>query len=184
MSDIETLMFVFDGGRSTRYHTVDTIKTQNIADHSFGVAWLCELLTQRTASKMLIMAAMTHDLAEHLVGDIPAPAKRGMGMRKQFAEYERRCLADADLAMYEGELSEGEKETLKLADTLEGLMFCLNERELGNDRLGHVFRNYLKYATDIINNPDSIESATMLPYSRQIAIDILHKIKSEWSRYG
>jgi len=75
MDSIEKLMFVYKGGRTKRFHTADILTTQNVAEHSFGVAALVHILDP-AARKEVLLAALSHDLAEHLVGDIPSPVKR------------------------------------------------------------------------------------------------------------
>ncbi len=140
--------FIYNGGASKRYHTVQTHNTQDIAAHSFGVAWWCELLTDGRASKQLIMAALTHDLAEHIVGDVPSPAKRAMGCRDAFNAYEDKILTDAKLSHYMGLLPD-EHSLLKAADCFDGLMFCLNERRMGNKHVEIVYGRYYSYIMEV-----------------------------------
>jgi 5'-deoxynucleotidase YfbR-like HD superfamily hydrolase len=143
--------FIFNGGASTRYHTATVFNRQTIADHSFGVAWFCELITDEFASKDLIMAALAHDLAEHLVGDIPSPAKRKLGLSKQFQELEDAELDTAGLLMYSRMLGEPEQQVLKIADCMEGLMYCLKERRLGNKNVEIIFERFCQYITDVVS---------------------------------
>jgi len=75
MDSIEKLMFVYKGGRTKRFHTADILTTQNVAEHSFGVAALVHILDP-AARKEVLLAALSYDLAEHLVGIIPSPVKR------------------------------------------------------------------------------------------------------------
>lgn len=145
------LNMVFDGGASKRYHTVDTLRTQDIAAHSFGVAWLCELLTQGKASKNLIMAALAHDLAEYLVGDVPSPTKRALGLSELLHEHEYEHLKRADLT-YEEKLSSVEVKILKLADCMEGMLFCVRERAQGNKSIFIVYERFMSYIEDMLQN--------------------------------
>lgn len=142
----EVALFILDGGMSKRFHTSATIKEQNIAAHSFGVAWWCELLSGGMASKNLIMAALAHDLAEHQVGDVPAPAKRKYPAIKQlFDTAEEEILRDNGLHRYYNQLSSLEKDILKMADAMEGAWFCLYEMMLGNKFAGIMFERFLDY---------------------------------------
>mgnify|MGYP001572832873 CR=1 FL=1 len=137
--------FIFNGGYSTRFHTVDVHTRQDIGNHSFGVAWLCELLTGGGASKNLIMAALAHDLAEHMVGDIPSPAKRALGISKMFDEFEGKHLEEAGIAKYGNSLTPEECDILKYADMLEGMTFCVRERKFGNQNVDIIFGRFYSY---------------------------------------
>lgn len=143
--------FIFKGGSSTRYHTMTVHDRQTIADHSFGVAWICEILTNRSASKELIMAALAHDLAEHKVGDIPAPAKRALNLKVMYDSLEQNELDDAEIGIYARLLSEDEKVVLRFADMLEGMIFCLKERRMGNIHVSVAFKNFRDYVSELYN---------------------------------
>lgn len=162
--------FIFDGGSSKRYHTVQTHNTQDIASHSFGVAWWCELITDKRASKQLIMAALTHDLAEHVVGDVPSPAKRAMGCRDAFNAYEDKILKENGVDHYMI-LSEQEKAVLKAADCFDGLMFCLNERRMGNRHIEIVYGRYYSYIMEVKEKTSNYAHAVD---------DYLEYISKEW----
>ena len=141
--------FIFDGAQSKRFHTVDTLRAQTIAQHSFGVAWLCVLLSESPASSDLILAALSHDLAEHKVGDVPSPTKRALRETGDALEiHEEGFLRDVNLFYF---LTEKEKTILKMADILDGMLFCLRERQLGNSlpHIKEVYSNYLRYAQEL-----------------------------------
>lgn len=165
--------FIFDGGASTRYHTVDMHYRQTIADHSFGVAWFCELITEGRAPKELIMAALTHDLAEHIVGDIPSPAKRSLGVGKMWDDFETKHLDEAGIAGYAWSLHPEEQVILKLADMLDGMMFCLRERKMGNHNVEVIFDNFRKYTREFL------EKNPALPESTE-AYRLMDDIVQEW----
>jgi 5'-deoxynucleotidase YfbR-like HD superfamily hydrolase len=88
------------------------------------------------------MAALAHDLAEHMVGDIPAPAKRELGIGEQMNSLEDKLLKIANLTF---EITDEEKRILKLADCAQGAMFCIRERSLGNRGVDIVFSRYMSY---------------------------------------
>lgn len=170
--------FIFKGGASKRFHTCRTIKEQDIAAHSFGVAWFCELITGGQASKGLIMAALTHDLAEHHVGDMPAPAKRGLGIKDMFDKFEHEKLVAAGLGDYMC-LVPSERAVLNAADALDGMKFCLSERALGNRCLDHVFRNFTEYVAGACT---SLEALGFQSYCAR-ASELINDITSEWKEY-
>lgn len=161
------LQFIYDGGASKRYHTVDTLRTQDIAAHSFGVAWFCELLTSGEASKNLIMAALAHDLAEHQVGDIPAPAKRRMEIADLFEQEENNLLKDCGLSNYQASLLAPEKRTLKIADCMDGMMFCVRERKAGNKNVDVVYGRFQSYVLE------------QVPFNTT-EWDVFNKISNRW----
>lgn len=140
--------FIYRGALTKRFHTIPTLRVQNVGEHSFGVAWLCEWLTGGTASKDLIMAALAHDLAEHITGDIPAPAKRAMGIRELVSNREAVLLRSNNIN-YEDRLSEPELGVLKMADALDGMIYCLREVQLGNSTMKVVFTRFKSYVMEI-----------------------------------
>jgi 5'-deoxynucleotidase YfbR-like HD superfamily hydrolase len=152
----DRLGFIIHGGYSKRFHTVDTLRTQDISQHSFGVAWLCELLSGMTASKNLIMAALAHDLAEHQVGDVPSPTKRSCDVIYNALEkLEEERIAGVGLLYV---LTPDEQRILKLADILDGMIFCLHERQLGNrtTHLRVVYGNFLSYSRLLDRSVDEV----------------------------
>ena len=136
------IKFIYDGGAVSRFHTVRLINPDSDARHSFGVAWLIYLLTEGRASARLIMAGLAHDLAEQTVGDVPAPAKRALQVDKGLADLENKVLAEAGFAF---ETCELEHRTLKLADNLDGLMYCARELRMGNKFAEEVGDRYWQY---------------------------------------
>ena len=107
------------------------------------------------------MAALSHDIAEHEVGDIPSPTKRALGLRKMLHEYESGFARDA-LGAVHGALPAEEKLIIKLADCLDGVMFCYREARLGNSRMRGAFYNFRSYAADLLKaaNDHQIEVLT------------------------
>jgi 5'-deoxynucleotidase YfbR-like HD superfamily hydrolase len=143
------LLFLLYGGTVRRYHTVPTIKDNTLAEHQWGVAVLCYLLSGDSCSEKLLMAALTHDLPEQATGDIPAPAKRLLGLsRETFTAYDMEALAAFDFGFI---LSPEEKRILKLADCLDGMLFCLRERQLGNLNVALPYSKHRAYAKEVLN---------------------------------
>ena len=140
------LAFITEGGEVERYHTVRTLQTETVGHHSFGVAMFCHLLLPES-SKDLILAALTHDLAEHRLGDIPSPAKKEYGIGEQVNELEEKLLRSVGLNF---ELLPEEKRALKLADIFQGMSFCLRELQLGNRKHEVIYRRYASYAESFV----------------------------------
>ena len=142
----QQLEFIFNGGAVKRYHTVNTIHTQTDADHSFGVAWLVWMLTEGRASAKLLMAALAHDLAEHVTGDVPSQTKRVADIGAKMAGLEAIHRGAAGVEFY---LTEEEERVLDLADNLEGMMFCVAERRMGNRNAELWYLRFLDYALSV-----------------------------------
>lgn len=141
----EKLEFIANAAEVERFHMMRTSQRQNVADHSFGVAWGCWLMTDGKPSANLLMAALAHDAAEHEVGDIPAPTKRTLGLRELLHTHEAKVV-ERVLGSVHGALTEDELRVLSLADSLDGLMFCYRELRTGNTRMEWPFNNYRRYA--------------------------------------
>lgn len=146
------LQFIMEGGAVVRYHARPGIKPDTDAHHMHGVALLCSLLvgsdeiTGRTlASVNLLMAALTHDLAEQQYSDVSAPTKRAVpGLADTLNELENTALKKywLDYTQY---LSAEELVVLKLADSFDGMLYCLRELALGNRNVLLIWRRWCKY---------------------------------------
>lgn len=137
------LDFICAGSSVRRFHTTPTLQTETVGHHSFMVAWLCWLL-DRDLPTQLTMSALAHDLAEHIVGDIPAPTKRKLGLNNEISTLEKDCLDEVGLSF---DISNEFQRTLKLADVLSSMLFCCQERQLGNRNVDAIYarsRNHLK----------------------------------------
>lgn len=133
-------------GSTQRFHTEagDLIKTQDVAQHSYGVFWFVLALTKFTASRDLLIAAMAHDAGERWVGDVPAPTKRTLTMRPELHVYEAQMLRRVT-GFAPPELGEHENWILKAADYLDGGFFCQREIKLGNEFIAPVLNNFISY---------------------------------------
>ena len=136
--------FLINGGAVKRFHTTPTLQTNTVAHHSHGVAMLLWLLTNGTASADLLMAGLTHDLGEQVIGDIPAPAKREVGPAgmEGLNLMERAALAGRGMAF---PLSPEDGRLLKIADCMDGMLFCISERRLGNESIVPILVKFDSY---------------------------------------
>lgn len=92
-----------------------------VADHQARVADLCHSLAARIGHKLtgsdLIHAALHHDAAEAVLGDMPAPVKdKFPKLAAAYVEAENQVLADMGLAW---KLSEKEEAMLHICDKLD-----------------------------------------------------------------
>lgn len=135
MSLINTVNFIYKGGLVKRYHTIDTIKEENVGSHSFVVASLVHLMG---GTKEEIVSALFHDLVEQVTGDLPSTLKR--------AGYDIENIEELENDLFEENYMEVEKTRLvKIADILSGLLTCNREVNLGNTIIKEVLENYRTY---------------------------------------
>jgi 5'-deoxynucleotidase YfbR-like HD superfamily hydrolase len=138
---------MWDGGNTRRYHTMPTLQQDTVGHHSYNVA--CVIMALRPdCRKELLMAALKHDMAEHRVGDMPAPAKRSMGIREMFADHEGEVMAQAGVV--QSVLLPEEQWVLRFADALDGLRFCVQEFKMGNRLIVECLENFRGYAEDLL----------------------------------
>lgn len=130
---MKNFLRLYEAGSVKRWHTKLTIKDQDLAAHSWGVAMICAHIYPHNAE--LIQAALTHDLHEHEAGDIPYPFKRGNpAVKEAYAKQEESFAKDHAIAPY---LGEELYHALKWADMMELLMWARREINMGNRNLLH-----------------------------------------------
>lgn len=138
-----------DRGRSTRrFHAMEMHDHQRVDAHSFGVAMFTTIIVPNCDAgrrSQLLMAALCHDLPEHITGDVPGPAKRVLNMREQLHAYEEALLGEAGLLYW---LDERDTRVLNLADSADGIAHCIAERRKGNTNARRAFLNYWDYMND------------------------------------
>ncbi len=143
------ISMILRGGAVKRYHTVRTIATETVAEHSFLVAWCATVLSCGKPSASLLLACLQHDITEAETGDMPSPTKREMGIKEQFSEHEVKVLHRNDHVDASGELTDTERRTLKLADICAGMLFCIQERTMGNKFIAESYTNFRSYADEL-----------------------------------
>jgi 5'-deoxynucleotidase YfbR-like HD superfamily hydrolase len=158
-------MTAWDAQFLIRYHTVPLqTERQTVGAHSYAVSVLLNQLWP-DSSKQLILSALYHDVAEVILGDIPATAKWGYPeLRKAFEKAETQVMKSLELDFV---LTKKEKDRLKMADMLELVMYCNRHsslpqmkmiRDAGND---YLLENF-------INNKDFEPVASLL---RHLGLD-------------
>jgi 5'-deoxynucleotidase YfbR-like HD superfamily hydrolase len=164
---LKPLKFYRRGGIVKRFHCFDVLKENTVAHHTFNVVALLILCVDDELSQNLLLAAMQHDLAEQETGDIPAPFKRRVaGLRQHIQDAEEEILKENGLPNYEKRLSEKELAWLKLADSLEGALYCGDEYQRGNlpmRQIGHVFLGYVRDILATIEAPDDMDDPDYCP---------------------
>lgn len=124
----ERALWAVESGRVLRYHAAPTVQPQTIGLHSWGVALIVMYLVGEeghpgTSTAKLMRAALLHDSPELHTGDIPFGVKRrSPEMKALLTEMEEEAYATLTFPM--PGLNAAEEAVLKIADTLEGLVWC------------------------------------------------------------
>lgn len=149
----EQLRRMIDTGSVTRYHTNagSFIKTQDLAQHCYGVFWLCYALTFHNPSTRLLVCAMAHDAGERKTGDMPSPTKRELNVGEQMDAMEAAFLQEVCGYKIGVPLTENESKILGLADSLDGVLRCQCEAMLGNRAHLRVLNNFVNYTREKID---------------------------------
>ena len=136
VSGYNALEFRLRGGYTQRYHGLRNLMVDYVGHHSYNVAQILRFIASDLPADrraLLLEAALDHDVAETIVGDMPAPTKRAIpGLRETFAVYEATIMAEHGLEIVESLLTPEEAKLLKAADSLDGMRFCTQELMMGN----------------------------------------------------
>lgn len=129
-----------------RYHCVPIIGEQTVAAHSARVALLANQIMGGEASAQLLWVCLTHDLAECVTGDVPAPAKwRNEDLAAAVERVEGKFNDDNGLHV---PLSFEERQVLKWADSLECFAFCIDQLMMGNRHVKYICENLICHLRD------------------------------------
>ena len=136
-----------------RWGLMRAARQENLAEHTAETAQLAHLLAliaarqfaAQVAPERVAVAALYHDAAEILTGDLPTPVKYSSALLKDAykalereAERQLAALAPPKIraplaeAIGGGGLNERERRILKAADRLSALIKCIEERQSGN----------------------------------------------------
>jgi 5'-deoxynucleotidase YfbR-like HD superfamily hydrolase len=175
-----TINDVLMAGCTKRYHTWPIIgDAQTVGYHSWGVAVILTMICE--PSVKLLKAGLFHDMAEHHVGDTPAPAKwANPGFADELRATERIEEERLGIDRVLDTLSADEQWQLDLADLLELCSFALHEIRLGNTYCHRVFVNGYKHLVgkkDIHLNPAAHELLSEM--MREIFLDLPAEMMEE-----
>ena len=132
-------------GAVKRYHTSATIRTQDIAAHSWHVAQIIIYIYPQARADLL-KAALDHDIGELYTGDIPAPFKwDNPELATQIKSVEATYVHTIGSGVV---LSEVEQQVLDFADMLDCLLWCNEELRMGNTHVQEIYNNAKKSLAD------------------------------------
>ena len=124
-----------------RWTVIPTLKSQNVAEHSYNVACLALWLARHhvkycdgSADAALVYAAIIHDEAEALTGDIPSPARHSTLPGKSDAYEAQNGLGVRAFAP-------DVQTIVKMADMFEALWFVREEQAFGNTTLDPISKD-------------------------------------------
>lgn len=167
--EIEKLCVRMRGGTVERMHTRRHLTPYSVAEHSFGVAMMVLALTNDAASVDLLKAALFHDLAEQMTGDVPATMKLA-----DMIVNARLARAETAFDLKYGtkvELEPSELAILKLADLLDLLWFCVTEKSMG-----------VTHFDDVVKKVDELISKVVI-YAEYSVADIALSFRSVFLMY-
>lgn len=142
---IHLLQQTLESGRVIRYHAVPSVHQplQILAHHQWNVAVLLMHLTDFKVSAQLLMEAILHDTGELITGDIPYTLKRDHPELKKMLSLIELEARRTDTIHCAFGLTPEETALLKVADTLDGVIWCfLHEDTTGpiEDRWHEAYR--------------------------------------------
>lgn len=165
---IENLLQTLESGGVIRFHACPKMRKQRLSDHQWKVALIAEYLLPNL-SKNGMMYALTHDRSELVTGDIPATLKWEFPEIKECLKgIETRYDSDYDVSALE-------RLAVKLADVVEGMLFCKESYEDGCKEAKVIFSRWTKYLFDYL-----ADSATkdILVKSGDDAEELLNRLES------
>jgi 5'-deoxynucleotidase YfbR-like HD superfamily hydrolase len=138
-----------------RYSSLPVVKPENVAAHSWQVAFISYLIAEDLAEKgcivspeLALKAAVVHDVSEALSGDIirsykyqtpqMEAATRGADAVnvRQLAEELGSSRLESDWTLAKDQTLEGR--IVALADVICVVTYCVEEERMGNSMLDHV----------------------------------------------
>lgn len=157
-----------NAGHVRRYHTLQTIGHQTVAEHSYFLTMILLELTQGQASCRLIKAALFHDLPEVITGDIPATAKwKSPCLVTELKAMEDEFEDEHDLFVA---LTDEEKLLLKFADMSELVLYSLDQLRLGNRNMLEVGMRGIDYLQN-------------MPFVSPAALKMMNELITEMEKF-
>jgi len=167
-----------------RFSTIPTMHKQNVAEHSYFVAFIAWLICIRLETNgitvdvaKVLKLCLIHDLPESISGDMPRSVKQGE-VRRMIQELEDKVFEAMVEELPDDILIEllnayrrwdagdsVEQKIMRFSDILESAMYCLCEREMGNTNMDRVIDNMIIWLSDFEN--DLMESLVK-EYKRRV----------------
>ena len=165
---------VLQSGDVVRYHNHIGMDKQLLSTHQWGVALIMQYIYPE-CSKEAILEALTHDVGEYHTGDVPAPVKwRNLNIREVIENMELEFKNKLDL-WWAKDIEPMGCDALKVADTLEGMWYCVQQLQNGMKAARRPFRKWQGIIE--ANHKDILER-----YPKAKALyDLIVAEKEKWS---
>lgn len=129
-----------------RWATLRLIQSQNLAEHSFYVGFYADQIAAFIGLCSLDRLAVAdyarvHDASEVVSGDQPGPWKRLVQDKERVSVVEKRVVAERFGEDASSDPSPIARAVVKVADSIDELMFLANDFQLGNKAVGPVMHN-------------------------------------------
>jgi HD containing hydrolase-like enzyme len=146
----------------TRWHTMPNSRPQNLASHLWGVAMMINRLYDGPPNlfRPLMQAALEHDLAESLIGDMPRPARTTSHKQMEVR------ISGAMGIMHESMLPPEISKWLEWADLIEAGLHAQREVTVGNQN----FTEVLLRVSDYINENERRIPPPLFLFARQAGL--------------
>lgn len=151
---IQQLHTTLESALTVRYHAVPTVRRQTVGEHVYGVLVLLNFIAEDQIQWGLYQEALLHDSGEIITGDIPYTTKRDNPEMKALCgrlEYDARCEHTIRTPI---ELNNHAAALLKMADTLEGLIWCSlyeDRHSMVQDRWHQAYRRAAEKFADVLH---------------------------------
>lgn len=175
---IDWLRECMDGGNIIRYHAHPLTKSQDVSAHSHRVS-LVVLAVWPECRQELLKAAVYHDLSELATGDVPSTTKwahptLGTELNRVTTEWEKNRGLRVSL-------TRPEMIVLKLADMIEGAMFCMDRYRNGEQKGGLIANAYIQASVEYLNeNTFGAENSTVLNTVQNNLMDLLSDLEADY----
>lgn len=150
---LNAVALIRGAARVKRFHTQPIIGENTVGQHTFNVIGLiCACVPPQALRPQLLQAALLHDVPERVAGDVPSPTKRSApGLKQAMDSFESKVLREAGIADMADYLSATELDWLKLADSLDGFLFCVEQMQMGNQSNNDAAANFSAYVMEKMN---------------------------------
>lgn len=179
MKTTNPLAFVINayrGARIRRLHTEFVLGESSVGRHSWGVAMLCDVLTEGKASGELLRKALYHDIAEQYTGDVPAPVKwAAPSIAAMLGDMENRFEQKMDIVT---SMADSEFWVFSVADMLDLCFFCYEQHLQGNKTVAPIFKRGYRYLEELLAR--TIDYPSHIEKPREIARNLLSAMRSSY----
>lgn len=139
------------GGNVKRFHTVTMLREHLVSSHSWGVATILFDIYEEPSIE-LIKAALYHDVAEYITGDVSAPTKwRYRDLAERLEQIELEVQRDLGIE-YDRDLTDNERTALKFADMADLVLACHQEVSLGNREASLILNRGMGYLREMLTD--------------------------------